>query len=174
MVWWRECGYICQTLSGVRLTLTRTKLSRLTGINGPHGPRVPINKWPVSSVKELRQCSFIHSSLLHIWSSKTRQHMQLEWDRNVQGRVLWTWSLNNSWSRISIALSGASIKCETDERNVTQRTERKSTSRIRKWRPIDRAMAPSSHLLHHGGITSSDWFSEILQHPRRQLTSSSY
>jgi len=45
-------------------------------------------------------------------------------------------------------------------------TERKSISRIMKWRPIDRAMAPSNHLLQYGGITSRDWFSEMLQHAR--------
>lgn len=33
---------------------------------------------------------------------------------------------------------------------------------MRKWRDIERAMAPINHLLHHGGMTNSDWFSEML------------
>ena len=38
-----------------------------------------------------------------------------------------------------------------------------SIYRIQKWRDIDRAMAPSSHLLDHGGMESKDWFSLKLQ-----------
>jgi len=34
--------------------------------------------------------------------------------------------------------------------------------RMQKWRPIERAMAPSNHLFVHGGITTSDWFSDKL------------
>ena len=38
-------------------------------------------------------------------------------------------------------------------------TERKSTSRMTKWRDMERAMAPISHMLLHGGILVRDWFS---------------
>jgi hypothetical protein len=31
-----------------------------------------------------------------------------------------------------------------------------------KWREKERAMAPHSHRLHQGGITSRDWFSDKL------------
>merc|ERR1712178_99733 len=40
--------------------------------------------------------------------------------------------------------------------------ERTSTSRMRKWRDMERAMAPISHLLYQGGITVRDWFSDML------------
>jgi len=33
---------------------------------------------------------------------------------------------------------------------------------MRKCRDIDRAMAPISHPLHHGGILNRDWFSDRL------------
>lgn len=45
---------------------------------------------------------------------------------------------------------------------IWKTVERTSTSRMRKWRDMERAMAPMSHLLHQGGITVSDWFSEML------------
>jgi len=41
-------------------------------------------------------------------------------------------------------------------------TDRKSTSRMTKWSDMEIVMAAISHLLYHGGITSSDWFSEML------------
>lgn len=44
-----------------------------------------------------------------------------------------------------------------------QLTERKSTSRMTKWRLMEMTIAPINHLLHQGGITSSDWFSEMLR-----------
>merc|ERR1712209_305857 len=40
--------------------------------------------------------------------------------------------------------------------------ERTSTSRMRKWSDMERAIAPISHLLYHGGITVRDWFSDML------------
>lgn len=39
---------------------------------------------------------------------------------------------------------------------IWKTAERKSTSSIMKWRDIESAMAPISHLLHHGGISDSD------------------
>lgn len=41
-------------------------------------------------------------------------------------------------------------------------TARKSTSRMTKWRPILRTMAPRSQQLTQGGITNRDWFSDRL------------
>jgi hypothetical protein len=41
-------------------------------------------------------------------------------------------------------------------------TARTGTSRIKKWRAIDRQMAPTSQMFHHGGITTNDWFSDKL------------
>lgn len=41
-------------------------------------------------------------------------------------------------------------------------TERKSTSRIMKCSDMESVIAPINHLLHQGGITTRDWFSEML------------
>jgi hypothetical protein len=32
-----------------------------------------------------------------------------------------------------------------------------------KWRVKDKTMDPISHILHHGGIATSDWFSDKLK-----------
>ena len=45
-------------------------------------------------------------------------------------------------------------------------TARKSTSRMRKCRDMESTMAPSDHLFAQGGITVSDWFSEMLRKKR--------
>ena len=45
-------------------------------------------------------------------------------------------------------------------------TARKSTSRMRKCRDMESTMAPSNHLFAQGGITVSDWFSEMLRKKR--------
>lgn len=40
---------------------------------------------------------------------------------------------------------------------------RRSTYRMTKCRDMDRAIEDTSQMLLHGGITSSDWFSDRLQ-----------
>lgn len=38
---------------------------------------------------------------------------------------------------------------------------------MRKWRDMERQMAPSSHTFSQGGIRSRDWFSDTLRQKDR-------
>jgi len=47
---------------------------------------------------------------------------------------------------------------------IWRRTARNLISRMTKWRHMDTMTAAINHRFHHGRITASDWFSEMLQH----------
>jgi len=67
-------------------------------------------------------------------------------------------------SALVLKTEGDDTECWVVMWNGRKRTARKLISRMTKCRHIDMMTAPISHRFHHGRITISDWFSDMLQH----------